>query len=126
MCVLTFTQYFVTLVGIIGEFSRATFENNAKNADPVHSDPKIVLSYEEASQFENSCTNVMVQLCNGEKYALLNSQTGASNPHYQKGDAFRHEVFERGYSPAGIGRRRGIQMIQMLKRSMKTNLLRRY
>ena len=100
-----------TLVGIMEEFSRATFENNAMNADPVHSDPKIVLSYEEASQFENGYTNVMVQLCNGEEYALLDPATDESDPRYQKADAFRHEVFERGYSLAGIGRRRGIQMV---------------
>lgn len=101
-----------TLVGIMGDdLSRATFENNAMNADPIHSDPKILLSYEEASQFENGYTNVMVQLCNGEEYALLDPSTDGSDPRYQKADTFRHEMFERGYYPAGIGRGLGVQMI---------------
>ena len=112
-----------TLVGIMEDFSRPTFEDDATNGDPDHSDPQILLSYEEASQFENGYTNVMLQVCNGEEYALLvRGGNGESDPRYQKADAFYLEMFDRGYTRVGTGRLLGVQMIGSADAPEKVNV----
>lgn len=97
------SQY--TLVGILEDTSRTTFEDPIYGYD--YCDPRVLLSYEEAAGFAGGYTNVMFQFTEGARLALSDYE----DPAFTQEDALRHECFERGYSLSGIGRAHGIQMV---------------
>lgn len=115
-----------TLVGITENFTRSSFEGSRDIPDANYADPRILISYEEAMRFANGYTNVMIGLHNGEEYILLssnsNSDSESADPRYKKADDFRHEMFERGYSPVGTGRTRGVQMIGLARNPDEINV----
>lgn len=94
-----------TLVGILNDVQRTTFE------DPVYGydncDPRVLISYEDAESFSDGYINVIFSFINGEQLAV----SGYEDSKFAKEDALRHECFERGYSLNGIGRSHGIQMV---------------
>lgn len=107
-----------TLVGVMDVFQRDTFEGSMTltGTSASYADPRILISYEEAVNFTNGYTNVMVKLYNGEEYMLFYpSEEEITDPRFTKADAFRHEMFERrnesGCFRVGTGRSRGVQIV---------------
>lgn len=107
-----------TLVGVMDVFPRNTFEGSMMliGTSASYADPRILISYEEAVNFTNGYTNVMVTIHNGEEAALFNTSKYSSleemtDPRFKKSLEFHFEMFDRGYSNIGTGRLRGVQMI---------------
>lgn len=100
----TFNETQHTLVGILEDTSRTTFEDPIYGYD--YCDPRVLLFYGEAA-FADGYTNVILQFTEGEHLALSNYE----DPAFTQEDELRHECFERGYSLNGVGRAHGIQMI---------------
>lgn len=97
-----------TLVGIFDSFSRAAFEDSSSAYGYDRFDPRVVISYEEASKVPDGYTNVMFTFYNGEKMALSDNED-----MYPDEKELMHECFERGYSICGTGRAHGVQMVAM-------------
>lgn len=101
-----------TLVGIVDETSRDTFENSVHSNGSEYYDPRILLSYEEASNYSNGYTNIMLGLKNGDAFALYKpTDEELENPRYPDIEELFTEMFQRKYYLSGTGKSIAVQQI---------------